>query len=139
VVAPRSASSSRWDFSGSYLPAMKIKYHLWQTVALKGVDGRVRKGIRKGDAQCLFASEDRGRLQRDLLRSNALRPRSDRYARRHLTSAQPSEGFTQLWQRGRLGLTVEATVPRPEFADLFTEEERDACRRRLKEYGYNAS
>jgi hypothetical protein len=60
-------------------------------------------------------------------------------ARRLITSTQPSEGFTQLWQRGRLDLTVEASVLRPEFADLFTEEERDACRRRLSEYGYNAS
>ena len=60
-------------------------------------------------------------------------------ARRLITSTQPSEGFTQLWQRGRIDLTVEATVLRPEFVDLFTDEERDACRRRLKEYGDNAS
>jgi hypothetical protein len=58
-------------------------------------------------------------------------------ARRLITSTQPSEGFTQPWQRGRLDLTVEASVLRPEFADLFTEEERDLSRRRLSEYGYN--
>jgi hypothetical protein len=56
---------------------------------------------------------------------------------RHLiTSTQPSEGFTQLWERGRLDLTVEASVLRPEFVDLFNEEEREASRRRLSEYGY---
>jgi hypothetical protein len=49
-----------------------------------------------------------------------------------------SEGFTQLWQRKRLDLTVEAQALRPQFAHLFTEEERDACRRRLADYGYDA-
>lgn len=59
-------------------------------------------------------------------------------ARRLITSTQPSEGFTQLWQRKRLDLTVEAQVLRPEFYGLFAEEERDACRRRLRDYGYVA-
>ena len=36
----------------------------------------------------------------------------------------------------RLDLTVEAQVLRPEFADLFSEDERDLCRRRLTDYGY---
>jgi hypothetical protein len=59
-------------------------------------------------------------------------------ARRLITSTQPSEGFTQLWQRQRLDLTVEAQVLRPEFRELFDDEERDACLRRLREYGYDA-
>ena len=59
-------------------------------------------------------------------------------ARRLITSTQPSEGFTQLWQRKRLDLTVEAQALRPQFAHLFTEEERDVCRRRLADYGYDA-
>ena len=57
-------------------------------------------------------------------------------ARRLITSRQPSEGFTQLWQRKRLDLTVEAQVLRPDFVDLFTDDERNACRRRLSDYGY---
>jgi hypothetical protein len=57
-------------------------------------------------------------------------------ARRLIASQQPSEGFTQLWQRDRLDLTVEAQVLRPEFADLFSEEERDISERRLATYGF---
>ena len=56
-------------------------------------------------------------------------------ARRLIASDQPSDGFTTLWERNRLDLSVEATVLRPEFAVLFTEDERDACRRRLALYG----
>lgn len=58
-------------------------------------------------------------------------------ARRLIRSPQPSEGFTQLWQRQRLDLTVEAQVIRPEFAELFTEDERDLSRQRLSAYGYS--
>jgi hypothetical protein len=50
-------------------------------------------------------------------------------ARRLITSTQPSEGFTQLWQRGRLDLTVETTVLRPEFVDLFTSLRRKSVTR----------
>jgi hypothetical protein len=57
-------------------------------------------------------------------------------ARRLISSNQPAEGFTQLWQRRRLDLTVEAQVLRPEFKELFTDDERGTCRRRLAEYGY---
>lgn len=57
-------------------------------------------------------------------------------ARRLITASQPSDGFTQLWERHRLDLTVEAQVLRPEFDALFTDEERDRCRSRLADYGY---
>jgi hypothetical protein len=57
-------------------------------------------------------------------------------ARRLLHSQRPSEGFTALWQRGRLDLTVESLVLRPDFVDLFTDEDRDLARSRLSEYGY---
>jgi hypothetical protein len=57
-------------------------------------------------------------------------------ARRLIASTQPSEGFTQLWERKRLDLTVEAQVLRPEFATLFTEDELMKCRARLSEYGW---
>ena len=59
-------------------------------------------------------------------------------ARRLVSSTQPSQGFTALWERRRLDLTVEAQVLRPEFTDLFTESERDAARSRLRQYGYEA-
>jgi hypothetical protein len=57
-------------------------------------------------------------------------------ARTLISSSRPSDGFTQLWERGRLDLTVEAHVLRPEFEILFTDQEREMCRARLSEYGY---
>jgi hypothetical protein len=48
-----------------------------------------------------------------------------------------SEGFTALWERGRLDLTVEALVhDHAEYHSLFTPEEHDMARRRLEEYKY---
>jgi hypothetical protein len=57
-------------------------------------------------------------------------------ARRLINTSRPSDGFTHLWERHRLDLTVEAHVLKPEFAALFTDDERDRCRARLAEYGY---
>lgn len=47
-----------------------------------------------------------------------------------------SDGYTALWERGRLDLTVEALVLQPEYMSLFSEEERAIARRRLTDYGY---
>ncbi len=47
-----------------------------------------------------------------------------------------SEGMIALWGNHRLDLSVEAHVLKPEFAALFTDEEKDICRNRLKELGY---
>jgi hypothetical protein len=48
-----------------------------------------------------------------------------------------SDGYTALWERGRLDLTVEALIhDHPEYHSLFTEEERATARRRLEEYKY---
>jgi hypothetical protein len=57
-------------------------------------------------------------------------------ARRLVTSTQPSQGFTALWERRRLDLTVEAHVLKPRFAHLFTDVEREAARCRLAAYEY---
>jgi hypothetical protein len=56
-------------------------------------------------------------------------------AQRLLASPKVSDGFVALWERRRLDLAVENVVLRPEFAPLFTEEERELARARLKEYG----
>ena len=48
----------------------------------------------------------------------------------------PSDGFTTLWERGRLDPTVEARVLAPEFVTLFTEADRDRARDRLQGYGW---
>lgn len=48
-----------------------------------------------------------------------------------------SNGYTTLWQRGRLDLTVEALIhDHPEYHPLFTDEEREIARKRLEEYRY---
>jgi len=52
-----------------------------------------------------------------------------------LRKDEVSNGFTTLWDRKRLDLSVEAYVLRPEYAPLFTEEERGIARARLMEYG----
>lgn len=59
-------------------------------------------------------------------------------ARRLLHTNEPSDGLTTLWEHGKLDLSVEAQVLRPEFTDLFTEEERAIARQRLCEYGYES-
>jgi hypothetical protein len=58
-------------------------------------------------------------------------------ARILLHSTNVSEGYTALWERGRLDLTVEAVIhDNPNWHSLFTEEELAICERRLKEYQY---
>ena len=47
-----------------------------------------------------------------------------------------TDGFTTLWEHGRLDLSVEAHVLKPEYETLFTDEERKMCRDRLEEFGY---
>ena len=59
-------------------------------------------------------------------------------ARRLLHKEDYSEGMTRLWQEQRLDLSAEALVLRPEFALLFTEEERALARQILRDYGYPA-
>ena len=58
-------------------------------------------------------------------------------ARTLIHSPTVSEGYTALWERGRLDLTVEAVILQHEWRDLFSELEREIARRRLVEYGYN--
>lgn len=57
-------------------------------------------------------------------------------ARYLIHTPKPSDGFTALWERGRLNLTVEAYVLQHRFTHLFTDEERDICRTRLEQYGW---
>ena len=57
-------------------------------------------------------------------------------ARILLHTPNVSDGYTALWERGRLDLTMEALVLLPEWNDLFTDDERAIARQRLTEYGY---
>ena len=47
-----------------------------------------------------------------------------------------TDGFTTLWEHNRWDLSVEAHVLKPEYAELFTDEEREMCEERLKQFGY---
>lgn len=45
---------------------------------------------------------------------------------------KPTDGFTTLWELGRLDLTVEALILQHKYVTLFTEEEREVVRERLR-------
>ena len=57
-------------------------------------------------------------------------------ARKLLNAPAVSDGFANLWERGRLDLTMEALVLDPRFAALFAEEELERARTRLAQFGY---
>ena len=52
-------------------------------------------------------------------------------AHKLLASPAISDGFAELWERGRLDLTVEALVTEPKFSELFSTNEIEIARRRL--------
>ena len=60
-------------------------------------------------------------------------------ARYLLHTATVSDGYTALWERKRLDLTVEAMILRPEWQVLFSDVERRIAVNRLREYGYSGS
>ncbi len=54
-----------------------------------------------------------------------------------INSTQPSNGYTELYLRKRLDLTVEAlVVENGRWHSLFSDEELQRARRRLAEYNY---
>jgi hypothetical protein len=54
-----------------------------------------------------------------------------------INSPKESDGYTALYERGRLDLTVEAMViENKRWHELFTDEELGKARLRLKKYGY---
>jgi len=57
-------------------------------------------------------------------------------AKHLIRTKEPSEGLASLWELGRLDLSVEAHVIQPEYAALFTDEDRQICLSRLEKYGY---
>lgn len=61
-------------------------------------------------------------------------------ARTLINSSTVSEGYSALWERKRLDLTVEALiVENPEFHELFTEKELKIAEKRLRDYHYTPS
>jgi hypothetical protein len=59
-------------------------------------------------------------------------------AKQLINSPKPSEGYTALYERKRLDLTVEAmVVENPNWHPLFSIDELTRAKRRLKDYGYS--
>jgi hypothetical protein len=56
-----------------------------------------------------------------------------------LYAANVSEGYTALWERGRLDLTVEALILQPRWNQLFSDDDREIARNRLRKYGFDVS
>jgi hypothetical protein len=60
-------------------------------------------------------------------------------ARNLINAAKPSDGYTNLYERGRLELTVEAMIVESlDWQRLFTESEIRKARKRLKDYDYKS-
>jgi hypothetical protein len=58
-------------------------------------------------------------------------------ARQLINDDKPSDGYTALWERGRLDLTVEAVIlDNPRWHALFSDEEMRKVRKRLRDYKY---
>jgi hypothetical protein len=60
-------------------------------------------------------------------------------ARYLLHAAKVSDGYTALWERGRLDLTVEAMILNSEWQSLFSDDERRIAVDRLRAYDYSGS
>ncbi len=58
-------------------------------------------------------------------------------ARHLLTGRDASDGFTTLWEHGRLEMSVEAHVLLPWYRELFTETQVETAERRLREYRFD--
>ena len=55
-----------------------------------------------------------------------------------INSSKPSAGYTALWERGRLDLTVEAlVVENKKWHLLFEKSEIERAKNRLVQYEYN--
>jgi hypothetical protein len=57
-------------------------------------------------------------------------------AKKLLNSGGYSEGLTRLWEEKRLDISMEATVLKGPWCELFTGEELSIARKKLKELGY---
>jgi len=58
-------------------------------------------------------------------------------AKRLINAPAPANGFTRLGDCQRLDLTIEAISLRAEFAPLFSPEEQQMARNRLRDHGYD--
>lgn len=57
-------------------------------------------------------------------------------AKEIMRKGKNSDGFDKLQQAGLIELTMEASITKPKYADLFTDDEVNSCYELLCEYGY---
>ena len=110
--------------------------------AVELADESLKSDLQTEFAQRMKAVYDRGRAEAGY-NATYFRSMLSQYgpletARRLLVSPAISDGFAELWERGRLDLTVEAVVSEAVFSELFSEEEIAVARRRLEQFGYTA-
>ena len=110
--------------------------------AVELADESLKSDLQTEFAQRMKAVYDRGRAEAGY-NATYFRSMLSQYgpletARRLLMSPAISDGFAELWERGRLDLTVEAVVSEAVFSELFSEEEIAVARRRLEQFGYTA-
>ena len=107
-----------------------LTLELWEPAMLQDdFDQRMKDLLKAGKREAKFSAP----LFAELLQQHG----GVETAKRFLHSADYAPGFTALWERKRLDLTVEAViVSEPQWQPLFTPEEIATCRNRLKEYGY---
>lgn len=60
-------------------------------------------------------------------------------ARQLLAGRDASDGFTTLWEAGRLEMSVEAAALLPWYEPLFSEEQRAVAKRRLVEHRFDVA
>lgn len=60
-------------------------------------------------------------------------------AQKLIGTNQPSDGFTELWEYGRLDLTVENLIQNPKYHTLFSLEEIEKAKIRLEDYGFRSN
>lgn len=56
--------------------------------------------------------------------------------RKYASTGNLSDGYTKLWEVNRLDLTMEASVVKPEYQELFQNEEIVYCRKLLEDSNY---
>lgn len=94
--------------------------------------------------EAMFGIYKQAKEQADYTASVFLRMLTDRggleTARFLINASKPSDGYTALYEKGRLDLTVEAMILENEqWHELFTQEELERAKVRLMQYGYQIS
>lgn len=64
--------------------------------------------------------------------------RCRRTTQKLLATAEPSDGFTELWRFHRLDLTMENLVLKPKYRPLFSDQEIEIARERLASFGFSS-